>query len=434
MGLFRQEIAKNLHYNYLQTDRFKTNYLSINFVMPLEEDTVSYYALLPRVLRCGCATLPNRRAIVKRLEDLYGADIYARHFTRGEHLIVSFAADFLDQAFLPKGETISIFSEIFSLLKNLIVSPVLQNGLFLEDYVNTERQNCINAIRTLINHKQQYALQQCMSYMCKGEPAGISALGYLVDFESVDPQKLLCCYQKMLQSARIEIFYIGAAPSLTIYPYISTLFENIPRIVKNYPSAPRILSAATLRETEEIVTAAQGKLVLGFRAGLYMDDPNQLTFSLFTELYGGAPSSKLFMHVREEKSLCYSCYASADLQKGILYVAAGIDPIQKEVAIQEILLQLDKIRQGDISDEEFQYAQSSLANGYRSLYDSAEGLETWYLRRILANCIISPEEAADHIIHITPGDVARIARGISLDTVYFLRGDENLCEEDDENE
>ena len=94
------------------------------------------------------------------------------------------------------------------------------------------------------------------------------------------------------------------------------------------------------------------------------------------------------------------------------------------------------MQQNEISEEELYCAKQSLANVYRSLYDSAEGLEVWYLRRILSNCILAPEEAAVRVMDIPADAIAKVARGVSLDTVYFLRGDNSTgyfeADEDDE--
>lgn len=435
MGIYRCSLDSGIFYNHLETKRFKTGYFSVNFVLPLLRENVAYYALLPRVMRSGCASLPNRRAIVKRLEDLYGADIYVRHYGRGEQQVISFSADFLDNRYLPPLEATDVFSETLGVLRDLIFSPVQKNGLFLQEYVDTERRNCADTVRAMINNKQQYAIHRCTTLMCSTETAGVPILGEVEDFDKIDPVKLMDCYRYMLRNARIEIFYVGSSPLSVVKSKSAALFSGDFRDYSGWQSkSPRILQADSVKRYEETAAAAQGKLVLGFRTGVFLNGDSQLAYSLFNEIYGASPSSKLFLNVREKKSLCYSCYSSADLLKGIMYVVAGIDNDQKDVAIEEIMIQLDKMRQKEITEEELHCAKQSLANGYRSLYDSAEGLEVWYLRRILAGCILTPEEVAAHIMELTAEDVAAVARGVSLDTIYFLRADRTCADGEDEDE
>ncbi|MBQ8351026.1 MAG: insulinase family protein [Clostridia bacterium] len=435
MSLYRCSLKPGIFLNHLKNDRFKTGYFSLNFILPLSIENVAYYALLPRVLRSGCESLPNRRAIVKRLEELYGADIYVRHYGRGDKQIISFAADFIDRAYLPQDERADVFSETLAVLRDLIFSPIQQNGLFLQEYVDMERRNCADAVRAMINNKQQYAIHRCTMLMCEGETSGIPILGTVEDFENLLPQKLIECYRHMLAHAQVEIFYVGSSSPAALETVSAEFFcsKMDGRELPQTQSA-RILHANTAKQYEETANAVQGKLVLGFRTGVFLGDTTQFAYSLFNEIYGGSPSSKLFLNVREKKSLCYSCYAHADLLNGIMYVAAGIDREQKDVAIKEILLQLDKTRQNEISQEELYYAKQSLANGYRSLYDSPEALEVWYLRRILAGSVLTPEEVIERIMQVTAQDVAAIAQRVSLDTIYFLRGDGTCTDEEGEED
>ena len=433
MGLYRTKIAEGSHYNHLATDRFKTGYFSVNFILPLKRDTVPYYALLPRVLRCGCQSFPNRRTIVRRLEELYGGDIYIRHYGRGDKQIVSFSADFIDNAFLPPDETIDVMGQTVSLLKDLMLSPAIKNGLFLQEYVENERKNCADAVRSIVNNKQQYAVHRCTSLMCSQETIGIPILGEVEDFDRIDPHRLVALYTDMLKNAQIEVFYVGAEPQEGVQAIATDLIDSIERdhITDTYAALP-LRRATEEHSHEEEIAAKQGKLVLGFRTGVLMQDKEQLLYALFNEVYGGSPSSKLFMNVREKKSLCYSCFASSDLLKGIMYVVAGIENEQKDTAIAEICLQLEQIRKAAITEEELCCAKQSLANGYRSLHDSAEGLEAWYMRRILGNCMLAPEEAAEQVMAFSAQDLAKIAQGVSLDTIYFLRGTQSGDEEDEE--
>ena len=346
---------------------------------------------------------------------------------------MTFSADFIDNAFLPPDETVDVMGQTVSLLKDLMLAPATQNGLFLQEYVENERKNCADAVRSIVNNKQQYAVHRCTSLMCSQETIGIPILGEVEDFDHIDPHRLVALYTTMLKSAQIEVFYVGAEPQERVQSIATTILTGIERDhMTNIHAALPLRRATEEHSYEEEIAAKQGKLVLGFRTGVLMQDKEQLLYALFNEVYGGSPSSKLFINVREKKSLCYSCFASSDLLKGIMYVVAGIENEQKDTAIAEIRLQLEQIRRGAITEEELCCAKQSLANGYRSLYDSAEGLEAWYMRRILGNCILAPEEAAEQVMTFGVQDLAVIAQGISLDTIYFLRGAQTGDEEDEE--
>ncbi|MFB0920959.1 MAG: insulinase family protein, partial [Oscillospiraceae bacterium] len=56
-------IMPNVVLTCLQTDKFKTNCLSVNLLTPLNRETAAKNALIPAVLCRGTATLPDMAAI-----------------------------------------------------------------------------------------------------------------------------------------------------------------------------------------------------------------------------------------------------------------------------------------------------------------------------------------------------------------------------------
>ena len=142
--------------------------------------------------------------------------------------------------------------------------------------------------------------------------------------------------------------------------------------------------------------------------------------------------SKLFMNVREKLSLCYYCRAIPDGIKGIMTVTAGIEVCNKEKTQNEILAQLDAVKNGDITDEELILSKKSLKNAYNELNDSPPALEGWYLTRRLSDLGDSHEKVCESFMKVTREDVIRVANKIKLDTVYFLEG--TLSGEGDDDE
>lgn len=80
------------------------------------------------------------------------------------------------------------------------------------------------------------------------------------------------------------------------------------------------------------------------------------------------------------------------------------------------------MRDGKFTDDEFEAAKKAVINSYRGISDSAGGLVSWYIGRMLAGINTSPEEAIALIEEVTPADVCAAAKTVTLDTVYFMRG------------
>ncbi|MCQ2420996.1 MAG: insulinase family protein, partial [Clostridia bacterium] len=166
----------------------------------------------------------------------------------------------------------------------------------------------------------------------------------------------------------------------------------------------------------------QGKLSMGFRTGCTMRDADYPAMLMMNTIFGGGISSKLFVHVREEMSLCYYAGSALDAHKGVMMVNSGIEFDQFETARDEILHQLDACREGDISDYEFDSAKGYLLSDLKAGMDSPGRLDEFYLSRSLMGLDESMEDLAARIRTVTKQQVMDAANRVKLDTVFFLEG------------
>jgi predicted Zn-dependent peptidase len=110
--------------------------------------------------------------------------------------------------------------------------------------------------------------------------------------------------------------------------------------------------------------------------------------------------------------------------KGILSVQSGVEPENIERAKAEILAQLDAVKEGNFTDEDFNAAKLSLCNSYHTISDSLDSLEGWYLSKTFSDPGRTPEKEAEMISAVTRKDLVAAAQSAALDTVYRLTGNE----------
>ena len=108
----------------------------------------------------------------------------------------------------------------------------------------------------------------------------------------------------------------------------------------------------------------------------------------------------------------------------IMAVLSGIEFDKYGEALGEILTQLDAVRAGDISEAELAAARRTVANELRAGADSPNYLADFYLRETVQGTDASPDDIAALAETVTAEDVAAVARGVELDAVYVLRGEE----------
>lgn len=416
----RIKLADSVHLNVIETDKFKTNFISAEFFIPLRAETASQAALLPSVLLRGTEKYPDMAALNKQADYLYGSHIGPRNYKLGETQVIGFSSYVLaDQYAL---EPTPVLSEFLGMLDEVIFHPVTENGVFRADYVEGEKRNLCDRIKSQINNKNYYAVKRCRDEMCRGEAFAVSELGEVDDVMAITPESLYEFYKWLISSTRVELYFVGSTDINALTSQLKAMFERCANNSAPELSTQVIRRAEKSKEVIEDQPVKQGKLSLGFRTDCVLADRDYHVFAMFRELYGGSPSSKLFMNVREKLSLCYYCSASAEAHKGIMIVSSGIEVSNKQKAQDEILRQLELTKAGEITEAELVAARNSLINGYRELYDDANSLKSWYTSRMLAGRDDSPEDAAAALQTVTAADIAEMARRVSLDTVYFLNG------------
>ncbi len=417
----RIQLSDGVFLNVINSDKFKTDYFDMCFVFPLREETASKAALLPMVLKRGSRRLPTMADISKRLDYLYSTGFATRNIKRGEAQILSFGCDFLRETLVPQGT--NLLEEVFSTFGELVLDPYLENGSFSEDYVESEKKNLCDAIRSIVNNKNAYAMKKCHEAMCEGSDFAVNEGGSIEKVEKITCEELYTFYTELLATARIELFYTGMCEPDAIESLCRNLISGIKRKKTTKTATEKFCRTRdNVLEITEEMDVAQGKLVLGFSTSHTVYDKDYTAYSLFNELFGGSPTSKLFENVREKLSLCYYCRSIPEAHKGILTVASGIEVENRDKAVSEILAQLENTGKGIISDEELDSAKKSLTNGYRELYDDGNSLHFWYLSRLIAGNEKTVEDIIREISLVTKEDIARCARATELDTVFFLKG------------
>ena len=419
----RKKLGAGVNLTCVTTPRFKRAVLRVGLLLPLGGPDSALRACLPQVLRRGTAKLPDLRAIGGALDELYGARIESAVRKEGESLCIGFLSDCIDEAYAPGAD--GLIAEVIRLLADLLYDPYLQDGVFCPDYTAGERGNLIDRIAAQKNDPRSWAPRRLTELMCENEPYGQPALGTAEQAQKITENKLYAAYQRALDEAQVELFYCGAmAPDAVEALFAATPLVQ-PRTGAFYQPQTRIVAqpADAPREVIEEEQVTQGKLSLGFRTGgscLTGGDP--AAYWMFQTLYGGSTSSKLFLNVRERKSLCYYASAQFIAPKGMMMVNSGIENRDFETARDEILRQLDACRAGDITDAEIESARKTLTTNWRAMLDDPLTLERYWLGQAAAGTLVTPEERIAQVANVTRGDIVAAAQATALDTVYFMKG------------
>jgi predicted Zn-dependent peptidase len=415
----RRKIADGVYFSSITDKRYKKNLISVAFSTQLSEDTATENVIVPVLLTKCNSKLPTYKAFNNKMSRLYASGIGGTAGRQYDLQTISFGAYYLDDIYALSGEKMTgIMTDI---LIDCLTSPVTENGVFSEKFVELEKKTVIDNIETAINDKRSYAIERAMKTICKGEPASVCSYGTVEKAKLITPDSAYKAYRRMLETMPCEIICTGCSDFEGVAEKFAAAFEKAGRHdIKNTTIALSPVKTQTEEVTERL-TVNQSKLVLGFKS--HSDDDAALV--LLQKIFGGTTSSKLFRNVREKMSLCYYCSAARNDLKGIMLVNSGVENENIEKTKEAVIDQLEEIKNGNFTNEDINFAEMAIKNDFKSVADSAGNVSNWYFDCIRKNDIVTPEEKLGRYLGVSKERIIAAAKSMVLDSVYVLTGNEN---------
>jgi predicted Zn-dependent peptidase len=153
--------------------------------------------------------------------------------------------------------------------------------------------------------------------------------------------------------------------------------------------------------------------------GIKAQDPDRYTMAVLSSLIGGYMSSRLFLEVREKRGLSYYVHSMTDEfhDKGVMGLAAGVDPARVDEAITVSANEFHKLATGKkkVTKSELTRAQEYLVGKWAlSMEDSDAMAQFAGLRKILLDEVSSMQDVMKRIQAVTLSDVQRLAKRLVL--------------------
>lgn len=407
---------------YHKTSQFKTSVVSLNIITPLD-DKASHKTLLANLLARTNKNNPTITAMNRKLASLYGAVIHPSVQKIGESQVLTLSLICIDERFALDKE--SVLTEGINLLLDCLFTPDITPKGFKEENVQREKRLLCEKIDSENDDKIRYAYKKMISEMCCDENYGISELGEKDEINALTGEDLFSVWKQLLLFSQIQLNIVGNFSETLIEDAVLPRFEALERkktditevrtefITESYGSK-------TVTEKQKV---QQGKLVIGFRAGMTYDMDNFAAIKVMTAIFGSGTFSKLFTNVREKMSLCYYCSARLISAKGIIAVQSGVETENIEKALNAIRHELDDMRLGNFTDDDIKAAKLSLKDAFSSVCDSVTDIDSWFTSQCLSSEILTPEDYIDMIEKVSREEIIVAANMVSEDTVFILESE-----------
>ena len=351
------------------------------------------------------------------------SSLLARTMTRGtashdaeaiSHLVDSMAGGLSAMAgrssMSLRGEFLSKhFERAFSLFAEVMTQPSIPEG-----ELGRERAHQLQGIASRDDRPASVAFELLGKALYQSHPYRMPTLGERASVEALQRAHLLAFHSAHLQPQQMTLCVVGDVDAEQVLARATERFGARTATAVNAPVVPQETPLATgPRETRRVLQKAQSHLVLGFPGARVTDDWRRSLEVLSTLLSG--QSGRLFLELRDKKSLCYSVSSMSieGVDPGYFAVYMATSPEKVPVALEGIRQELIKLCETNVTEAEMQRAREHLIgvheiglqrNGARAAtmaLDQAYGLG--------AEAFLT---YADEVAAITADDVRAVAQRV----------------------
>ena len=180
--------------------------------------------------------------------------------------------------------------------------------------------------------------------------------------------------------------------------------------LRDAPRAPKP-SGGTLVERKK---TEQAHIVMGTN-GLARTDPDRFAFLIVNTALGGGMSSRLFQEIREKRGLAYTAYSyhAQYAETGLFSAYAGTTPSKATMVVRLMRQQIEAIRDGGLTEEEFERAKSHVKGStVLSLEDPGGRMSRLGKSEIAHGEILTVDETLRRVARVSLDDARRVAERV----------------------
>ncbi len=296
----------------IKTKKFKTVEVALNFECELNDDNITLYNLLMKLLTTKTGVHSSRESFKKYLNDLYDMKVSSYKNGYGATLGFSLFVNALNKDYVLNNE--NLLKKQFEVLNEVLYKPLVKDEEFVNEYfkeiVSEYKQNLIN----LDNYKE-YVVNKKVSEIVGNFPI---LEGNVKCLKRVSNKDLYDSYLN-LSSLCKSVMVIGDFE-----------FEEVEKLVNEYLFFKEVRHSynyfykGKIENTEDKEFSSsfnQSSIAVVYECNVYIGEENYYPMLVFVEMF----NYYLFKIVREEYNFCYSIYAHYLSSRGLCYLQSNIE-------------------------------------------------------------------------------------------------------------
>lgn len=300
-------------------------------------------------------------------------------------------------------ETTAYFARVLAADTGLgldILADILLNPRHAEAELEREREVILQEIAATRDSPDEIAYELLQEAAFPDQAIGRPILGTTASVKGFRPPDLRKFMKANYGAKRMVLSAAGKIDHAQLVRHAEALFGSMNGGVGGR-FEPACYSGGT---RSSIKPFEQSHLLLAFQGPSY-GAPDYYTAQVFSSLFGGGISSRLFQEVRERRGLCYSVYSSywALADTGLFGIHAATGPEMLEKLIAVVAAELRRAAAEAPTDAEVARAKAQIKAGMLMGLESSSARAEYMARQLLLfNRLIDTKETVERIEAVTP--------------------------------
>ena len=295
-------------------------------------------------------------------------------------------------------------------IADLVLAPLLRRP----DLVS-EKPIIVDEIRMYVDSPGDHVFSLFDELLFAGHPLGREIAGTPRTVRRASHERVVEHWERWYRPANLVLAAAGAIRHDDVLEIANGWFESAPAAAGPTPlpaplEPPSPAPPGSLRVAFRRLS--QGNLCLGMPA-VARDHPDRWALELLSAVLGDGMSSRLFVELRERRSLTYdvSTFGTTYADCGSFGIHAGFDPEQAGPLLASILEQLERVVQEPISDGELDRARAYTRGRLQLRMEETGAVAAWLgTGESLLPRILTVDEVIAKLEALTVDDLQRVAR------------------------